>query len=309
VEEKMAVALISGGNGFIGKALVHLLNKNGHKTVVLSRNPQNESPASENVFWDGVHPELWTDWVEKADWVINLAGENIGAKPWNSERLQKIVDSRVFAGELLTEAIARSPRRPSVFLQMSAIGYYGVQNIDDTTAWDESHPSGSDRLSEICRYWEGSSEKVESLGVRRIVARTGLVLGRNAGVLPKLELPFKLFGGGPMGSGMQVYSWIHIEDLTQGMLTLLENTKAHDAFNFTGPNPVSNAEFGKAIGQILKRPYWFPAPAFALRMALGEMATLVLDGQRIIPGRLRNEFDFQFKYPDLLGALNQIHSH
>lgn len=303
----MAIALISGGNGFIGKGLVHALNQHGHKTVVLTRNPQKESDASENVYWDGVHPELWTDWVEKADWIINLAGENIGAKSWTSERLNEILNSRIFAGELLTEAITRASRRPTVFLQMSAIGYYGVQKVDDRTDWDESHPSGNDRLSEICRAWEGSSDKVENLGVRRIVARTGLVLGRNEGVLTKLELPFKLFVGGPMGSGKQAYSWIHIDDLTQGMLALLENTKAHDAFNFTAPNPVTNTEFGKTIGQVLNKPYWFPVPGFALRLALGEMSTLILDGQRIVPGRLLSEFDFQFKYPDLLGALKQIH--
>lgn len=304
----MALALISGGSGLIGKALIQALNLQGHKTVVLTRNPQRTSIASENVLWDGVHPELWTEWVEKADWIINLAGENIGAKPWTSERLREICDSRVFAGELLAEAVLRAPRRPSVFLQMSAIGYYGVQKADETEAWDETRPSGDDRLAAICRDWEGSSEKVENLGVRRLIARTGLVLARNDGVLKKLELPFKLFGGGPVGSGRQVYSWIHIQDLVKGMLTLLENPKAHGAFNFTAPYPATNAEFGKSIGKILHRPYWLPVPAFALRLALGEMATLILDGQRVVPGRLTSEFGFQFKHPELQEALRQIHS-
>jgi len=304
----MALALISGGSGLIGKALVHELNQHGHKSVVLSRNPQNTSNSSENVYWDGIHPELWTEWVEKADWIINLAGENIGAKPWTETRLREITDSRVFAGELLSEAIARASRRPSVFLQMSAIGYYGVQNPGDVEAWDETRPSGDDRMSAICREWEASTEKVESLGVRRIITRTGLVLAHNGGVLNNLELPFKLFVGGPVGSGRQVYSWIHIDDLVKGMLTLLENTKANGAFNLTSPHPASNAEFGKLIGDILHRPYWMPVPAFALRLVLGEMSTLVLDGQRIIPGRLTKEFDFQFKYPNLPQALKQIHS-
>ena len=184
----MSVALISGGNGLIGKALVQALNQRGHKTVVLTRDPQKTSIASENVYWDGVHPEVWTEWVGKADWIINLAGENIGAKLWTSDRLREIRESRVFTGELLTEAVLRSSRRPSVFLQMSAIGYYGVQRENDTEAWDETRPSGNDLLSAICRDWEGSSEKVESLGVRHLVARTGLVLARNGGVLPKLEM-------------------------------------------------------------------------------------------------------------------------
>jgi uncharacterized protein (TIGR01777 family) len=303
----MALALISGGSGLIGKALVRELNKRGHKTVVLSRNLEKASVSSETVYWDGVHPELWTEWVEKADWIINLSGANIGAKPWTPDRLREIWESRVFTGELLTEAILRAPRRPSVFMQMSAIGYYGIQSENDSESWDETRPLGEDNLSAICRDWEGSSEKVESLGVRRLVMRAGLVLTRNGGVLPKLELPFKLFCGGPVGSGRQVYSWIHIEDLVQGMLILLENTKAHGAFNFTAPNPVTNAEFGKSVGQVLHRPYWLPVPAFILRLALGKMSTLILDGQRIVPGRLMTEIGFQFRYPELLAALRQIH--
>jgi uncharacterized protein (TIGR01777 family) len=191
---------------------------------------------------------------------------------------------------------------------MSAIGYYGIQNTSDLEAWDETHQSGEDRMSAICRDWEGSSEKVESLGVRRIITRTGLVLARNGGVLSNLELPFKLFVGGPVGSGRQVYSWIHIDDLITAMLSLLENTKAHGAFNLTSPNPVRNAEFGKAVGDVLHRPYWLPVPAFTLRLALGEMSTLVLDGQRIIPERMIKESAFQFSYPELKMALRQIHS-
>ncbi|MEI8132103.1 MAG: TIGR01777 family oxidoreductase [Leptolinea sp.] len=305
----MALVLISGGNGLIGKALVHTLNQHGHKTLVLTRNPQKTSIASENVYWDGIHPEVWTEWVGKADWIINLAGENIGAKLWTFDRLREIRESRVFTGELLTEAVLRSSRRPSVFLQMSAIGYYGVQRENDIEAWDETQPSGNDRLSAICRDWEGSSEKVESLGVRRLVARTGLVLARKGGVLPKLEMPFTFFGGGPVGSGRQVYSWIHIDDLVEGMLNLLENPKAHGAYNFTAPNSATNAEFGKSIGQVLHRPYWLPVPAFAFRLALGEMSTLILDGQRVVPGRLTTELGFQFIYPLLLDALKQIHSY
>jgi uncharacterized protein (TIGR01777 family) len=306
----MALALISGGSGLIGKALVHQLNQNGHKAVILSRNP--ETPAiNGNVIacWDGIHPELWTEWLEKADWVINLAGENIGGKRWTETRLQQILDSRVFAGELLTEAISRTSHRPSVFLQMSGVGFYGVQNIEDAAEWDETHMSGDDRLSAICREWEGSTEKVESLGVRRLVTRTGLVLAKKGGVLPSMELPFKLFGGGPIGSGRQVYSWIHSDDLVQSMVLLLENPKAHGAINLTSPNPVTNAEFGKTIARVLGRPYWFPLPAFAMKLVLGEMSTLILDGQRIVPARLMNEFGYQFKFPELQAALNQIHSH
>jgi uncharacterized protein len=304
----MAIALISGGSGLIGNALVNRLNKSGHKAVILTRNSQITSNDREFVLWDGIHPELWTEWVEKADWVINLAGENIGAKRWSPERIREISNSRVFAGELLSEAILRASRRPSVFLQMSAIGYYGIQDVNDSERWDETRPLGNDRMAEICRDWEGSSKKVEGLGVRRLVTRAGLVLSRNGGVLSNLELPFKMFAGGSIGSGKQVYSWIHIDDLIEGLLALLESTKANGEFNLTSPNPATNAEFGKIISQVIQRPYWLPVPAFALRLVLGEMSTLVLDGQRVLPARLVKEFGFQFKYPELLKALKQIHS-
>ncbi|HEX7555960.1 MAG TPA: NAD-dependent epimerase/dehydratase family protein, partial [Leptolinea sp.] len=172
----MALALISGGSGLIGTALSRLLLQHGHQVVVLTRDPLKRPSYGESAVWDGIHPELWMAWVEKADWIINLAGENIGAQPWKPERLRQISESRVFAGELLSEAVLRAPHRPSAFLQMSAIGYYGPQDENDEEALDEHCPSGQDRLAAICREWEGSSVKVENLRVRRLIVRTGLVL-------------------------------------------------------------------------------------------------------------------------------------
>jgi uncharacterized protein (TIGR01777 family) len=303
----MSLALISGGSGLIGSALARLLLSKGHQVVILTRDAGKQPDYGIGAVWDGIHPGIWMDWVQKADWIINLAGENIGAKPWTSERWQIIRESRVFTGELLAEAVLRSSKRPSAFLQMSAIGYYGVQSKNDTSAWDESTPSGTDRLAAVCRDWEKSSARVEEMGLRRIVMRTGLVLAKDAGVLPKLELPFKLFAGGPMGSGKQVYSWIHLDDLVHAMVFLLEEPKATGAFNLTAPEPVSNGEFSRILGHVLHRPSWLPVPEFALKLILGEMSTLILDGQRIIPNRLQKELGYQFKYPTLQLALSNLH--
>jgi uncharacterized protein (TIGR01777 family) len=247
------------------------------------------------------------DWVNQADWIINLAGENIGTKPWSKQRWQRIRDSRVLPGELLTEAIRRATHKPSVFVQMSAIGYYGIQSISDMTGWDESTPSGGDRLAALCREWEASTKGVEELGVRRLVIRTGLVLAPKAGVLPRLELPFRFFAGGPVGSGRQVYSWIHINDVVKGITALLQNSEAAGAYNFTAPEPVTNREFARALGKVMHRPNWLPMPGAALKLALGEMSTLVLDGQRVIPTRLQKEAGYTFEYPSLEAALRSFY--
>jgi len=302
----MALALISGGSGMIGKALSRWLLTRGHRVVVLTRDLHKQPAYGESAVWDGVHPGIWMDWVQQADWIINLAGENIGASRWTVKRLTSIRDSRVLPGELLTEAILRSPHRPSAFLQMSAIGYYGTQSRIDDSLWNEKTPSGTDRLAAICREWENSTAGVDDLGVRRLVIRTGLVLAAKAGVLTRLELPFRFFAGGPMGDGNQVYSWIHLDDLVRGMLALLENPDARGAYNFTAPEPVTNREFARILGRVMHRPDWLPVPSFALRLALGEMSTLVLDGQRVFPERLQKETGFHFKYPSLEPALQSL---
>lgn len=303
----MALALISGGSGMIGKALSRWLLARGNRVVVLTRDAYKQPAYGESAVWDGVHPGIWMDWVNQADWIINLAGENIGAKPWSSARWKQIRDSRILPGELLAEAVRRATHKPSVFLQMSAIGFYGTQELTDTTAWDETTPSGSDRLSGLCREWEDSTKKVAEYGLRRLIIRTGLVLANGSGVLPKLELPFRFFAGGPVGSGKQVYSWIHINDLVKGMLKLLEDPGASGAYNFTAPEPASNLEFSRTLGKVMRRPCWLPVPGAALKLALGDMSTLVLDGQRVIPGRLVKEAGYTFEYPALEPALRSFH--
>jgi len=279
----------------------------GNRVVVLTRDAHRQPAYGESAVWDGAHPGLWMEWVNKADWVINLAGENIGARPWSKKRLQEIRDSRVLPGELLTEAVRRATHKPSAFLQMSAIGYYGTQGTGDESAWDETAPSGDDRLASLCREWENSTKDVEAMGLRRLIIRAGLVLAPGAGVLPRLELPFRFFAGGPVGSGRQVYSWIHINDLVKGIFSLLQDPKSAGAYNFTAPEPVSNREFSRTLGEVMNRPSWLPVPGAALKLALGEMSTLVLDGQRVVPARLLHEAGCTFEFPTLKAALLSIH--
>ncbi len=303
----MALALISGGSGMIGKALTRLLLDRGHQVVILTRDPLKKNAITESAVWDGIHPGLWMDRVNQADWIINLAGENIGGKRWTQDYWRAVRESRIFSGELLTEAVRRASHKPTAMLQMSAIGYYGTQDVNDVSEWDEKTPPGNDRLAAVCREWEASSAKVEGMGVRRLIIRTGLVLNKNAGVLPRLELPFRFLAGGPMGNGRQVYSWIHVADLVNAMLYLLEKPDLTGAFNLTAPGPVSNAEFSQTIGQVLRRPSWLPVPGFVLKFVLGEMSTLVIDGQRVIPKRLQEETGFHFTYPDIQSALENIY--
>ncbi len=303
----MSIVLISGGSGMIGTTMARELQARGHQVAILTRQADFKSRFGESVPWDGIHPGPWMEWVSRADWIIHLAGDNIGAGRWSAERLQQIRESRVFSGELLAEAVHRSSHRPSAFVQMSAIGYYGTQSPNDPDYLDESSPPGVDRLAGICREWEKSTTRVEDLGIRRLVIRTGLVLSPKGGVLSRLELPFRFFVGGPMGNGRQVYSWIHLADLVEGILYLLEKPDSSGVYNFTAPEPVRNSEFSSLLGKVIKRPSWLPVPAFTLRLVLGEMSTLILDGQRVLPTRLINESGYAFKYPGLESALRQIH--
>lgn len=304
----MAVVLITGGSGLIGTSLSQFLLSRGHHVAVLTRSPQTKLAYGEGILWDGRQPGAWAEWVQKADWIVNLAGANIGASRWTASRLQEIRESRISAGQLLVDAITHASHRPSVFVQMSATGAYGIQSKSDPAGWDESHPYGTDRLAQICREWEASSAPIEKLGVRRLVLRTGLVLSARGGVLPRMELPFKFFIGGPLGDGRQVYSWIHLDDLIQAMYALMVDHQAGGVYNLTAPGAVTNSEFARLVGRRLHRPSSLPVPAIALRLMLGEMSTLILDGQRVIPGRLQTEIQYRFQYPDLESALRQIHA-
>jgi uncharacterized protein len=287
--------LIAGGSGFIGSALTRSLLEDGHKVWILTRSrgrirlPNGAQP----VRWDGRTSQGWVGVLHQMDAVVNLAGETIGRWPWTDRRKKLIRDSRMDAGKAISDAFQRVDKKPPVLIQASGIGYYGPCGAETVA---EDAPAGNDFMALVASTWEASTRIVDSLGVRRVVIRSALVLNAQKGVLPLMALPVRLGAGGPLGSGKQGVSWIHIDDEVRAIRYLLENDKARGAFNLSAPNPVSNADFNRALAQAISRPYWIPVPAFALKVALGEMSTLLLDGQFVIPQRLVNlGFIFRFE--------------
>lgn len=305
--------LISGGTGLIGQALSKALVANQHQVTILSRSPQKYQATMPDVTlvkWNGRSSEGWGHLMEETDAVINLAGASLAGesmvdiltKRWSRESKEIMLQSRTLAGQAITQAIEAAQNKPSVLLQSSAVGYYGPRGLEDVA---EDNPYGDDFLSSICVAWEQSTAPVEAMGVRRIILRTGLVLDDAGGILPMILLPFRLFVGGRIGSGKQGIPWIHITDEIASILFLLENEAAQGAYNLSAPNPVTNAEFGKVAAKVLKRPFFLPTPAFALKLALGEKSTLVLDGQRAVPTRLL-ESGYTFAFTDLEKALTNL---
>jgi uncharacterized protein (TIGR01777 family) len=299
--------IVAGGTGFIGKLLVARLLAEEHTLWVLTRHPQkhNFPPGVQGIRWDGRSPEGWGHFIEEADAIINLTGENLGASRWTPQRKALLRSSRIEPAAAIAEAIAQASHRPAVLLQSSAVGYYG--SCQDQLI-DENSPAGVDSLSQLVVDWENASRPVEALGVKRIIVRQGIVLDDKEGALPRMLLPFRFFVGGPVGSGRQWIAWISRRDIVEAMIFLLQPQIAGGVYNLMSPQPVTNAEFGKTIAHVLRRPYWMPVPAFVLRLVFGEMATVVLDGQRAIPGRLLAA-GYQFRYPALEMALEEIFKH
>jgi len=296
---------ISGGSGMIGSALTGSLTREGHEVQILSRQREKntEGPGQARMLrWNGSTPGPWQEQLEGIDAVINLAGASISGgkffpRRWTTDRKKSILDSRVKAGNILTETILRLENPPKVFLQASAIGYYGAHGEKFLY---ENQSAGNTFLARVCKQWEASTLGVEQRGIRRIVTRIGLVLKEDSGILPLYKLPFLFYGGGPLGSGQQYMSWIHMEDLVRAMVFLLEKESAVGVYNLTAPNPVTNSEFSRTLGKLLHRPSSFRVPAFALRALLGEAASLALEGQRVLPRRLLNEgFSFSFDTVEL----------
>ena len=297
--------IVSGGSGLIGRALVADLAAGGHEATVLSRNPDRVRGLPDGVTaaaWDASDAASLTPLLAGADAVVHLAGEGIADGRWTAERKRRIRDSRVESSAAIAAAFVDADPRPAVLLQGSAVGYYGPRGAEELT---EESASGDDFLAEVCREWEEASAAVEELGVRRALLRTGVVLARDGGALPKMLLPFRLFAGGPAGSGRQYMPWIHLADEVGAIRFLLDSPGARGPFNLTAPEPLSNREFSRVLGRVLGRPSFLPAPAFALKLALGEMSKIVLEGQRAVPRRLQ-EAGYRFRFPSLEAALSDL---
>lgn len=292
--------LIAGGTGFIGSRLTHSLLADGHRVTVLTRNPQRARlPSGTQAL--GWKAPRWLDVFGEMDAVVNLAGATIGQWPWSAARKQVLLNSRVKAGEMLTQACREASKRPGVLIQASGVGYYGPRGKVPLT---EEALAGKDFLAALAVDWEASTQPVVALGMRRCVIRTALVLGEQ-GILPLMALPVRLLVGGALGDGQQGVSWIHIDDEVRAIRFLLENDKTSGVYNLSAPNPLSNADFMRSLARALHRPCWLPIPALPLRLLLGEMSTLLLDGQYAIPQRLVNQ-GFTFKYESAYEAFKAL---
>lgn len=302
--------LIAGGSGLIGRELVKQLLAAGDQPLVLTRQPAEslELPAGvPAIHWDGKSARGWGEIVNTVEAVVNLAGENIAGEKffparWTPPRKALILQSRLDAGTALVEAVQAAEKKPLVFVQASAIGYYGTQGAESLT---ENSPAGSDFVAEVSQQWEGVSAAVEALGVRRVIVRTGVVLSLAGGALPRMLLPYRLFAGGPFGHGRQWYSWIHIADTASALRFVIANSQANGVVNLTAPNSLTNADFGKALGKVMRRPSSVPLPGFVMRLMFGEVATVVLDGQRVLPEKLQ-ALGFRFTFPTLEAALQDL---
>jgi uncharacterized protein len=296
--------LISGGSGMIGTALTKSLLKKGHSVWVLTRNPKSGRvpKGATAVGWDGRSEKGWGELVNQMDAIVNLVGERLSRWPWTKSQKQRFWDSRVEGGRALVKAIKAASNRPKAFIQASGVNYYGTRNLESVT---EADGPGHDFLADLCLEWEGSTEAVEHMGLRRVIIRSAIVLSAREGILPIMMFPVRAFVGGPLGSGQQGLPWIHLEDEVAAILFLLENPNASGPFNLTSPTPISSAEFVHEVANSLHRPYWLPVPAFALRLVLGEMATLVLDGAYLLPKRLL-ELGFGFRFEKAGAALKDL---
>jgi len=302
--------IVTGGTGLIGRALSASLASDGHEVLVLSRDParaRNLPEGVQAVRWDARTAEGWGHLAEGAWAIVNLAGASIAGeglvpKRWTPARKDLIRQSRLQAGRAVVEAVARAKEKPRVVVQASGIGYYGPRGSEVVT---EEDPPGRDFLAGVARDWEAVTAPVEEWDVRRVVIRTAVVLSREGGVLPLMLLPFRFFVGGPLGSGHQWVPWIHIADEVRAIRFLMEREDARGPFNLASPNPVTNEDLSRIAGRVLRRPSFVRTPAFALRLALGELATILLDGQRAAPKRLQ-ALGFTFQFPDLEGALRDL---
>ncbi|MBN1311397.1 MAG: TIGR01777 family oxidoreductase [Anaerolineae bacterium] len=302
--------IITGGTGLIGQALAESLVRDGHETIILSRSPEKASNlpmGAQLVEWDARTPTGWGNLIDDDSAIVNLAGANLAGEGffperWTAGRKQLIIDSRLNAAKAVFDAIEAASAKPAVVIQASAVGYYGPRGSEEISEEDEP---GEDFAAQVCVAWENSLADLEDLGVRYTIIRTGLVLSKQGGVLSRLTLPFRYFAGGPLGSGRQWMSWIHLADEVWAIRLLLKNRSASGVFNLTAPQPVTNAEFSRALGRVMGRPSLLPVPAFIFRQVFGEVSTIVLDGQRVLPKRLL-DLGFTFLFPGLEPALREL---
>lgn len=294
--------VVSGGTGFIGKALTSRLLQEGHQVTLLTRNLKRRGAVSDQIhveYWDAKTLGVWGHCINRADAVINLAGEPIADKRWTRTQKGRIIESRLSATSLLVAAMRKAQRRPAVLINASAVGYYGDVPEGEV---DETFPAGSGFLADLCVRWEAEAREAEALGLRVVCLRTGIVLGKDGGALHKMLPPFQMFVGGTVGSGKQWVPWIHRDDVLGIVLFALTEKKISGPINMTAPEPVRMKEFCKVLARTIERPALFPLPAMVLRAVMGEMSDVLLTGQCAVPRQLCNA-GYRFSHQRLDEAL------
>jgi uncharacterized protein (TIGR01777 family) len=295
---------ITGGSGFVGSNLTRFLVDKGFDVTIMARHPKRGRgiPTKVNLLAaDSTKPGDWQKEVAGHDVLINLAGVSV-FKKWDDSYKKLLRDSRLLTTRNLVDAIPDGAGKTMTLVSASGAGYYGPTKDEELT---EASPPGSDFLANLARDWEAEAMKAREKGVRVVTTRFGIVLGKGGGALSQMILPFRFFAGGPMGDGQQWVSWIHIEDLCRAELFIIQNTGLSGPMNFTAPVPVRNSDLAKAIGKTLKRPSFMPAPAFMLKLALGEFGSVLLEGQRAVP-KVLEEQGFKFNFPRIDKALEDL---
>ncbi|HBQ98981.1 MULTISPECIES: TIGR01777 family oxidoreductase [unclassified Roseofilum] len=296
---------VTGATGFVGRALVQQLIAEKEQVLVLTRNPDKAKriwPSGvEIVGYSMTTGGEWQRQISGCNGVVNLAGAPIAEERWTAERKQILRDSRILGTEKIVEAIAAADPKPQVLVNTSAIGYYGTS---ETAEFDETSPAGDDFLAQLCVEWEQSAQAVSQHGVRSVILRFGIVMG-DGGAIAKMIPPFKMFAGGPIGSGQQWFSWIHINDLVNLILFALRQPQMQGTFNATAPNPIRMNDLASIMGNILNRPSWLPVPSFVLDALLGDGAKVVLEGQKVLPKKTLDS-GFKFQHPNPKEALKKV---
>lgn len=295
--------VVAGGTGFVGERLIAQLVASGDEVTVLTRSPvAREAQRLKTIQWDGKSTGPWTQALNGADAVINLCGEGIADKRWSKKRKAVLRSSRLDPTRALVQAIRSVKVKPRVLINASAVGFYGpVPEVEI----DEKRVQGKGFLADLCADWESVAREVDTSGVRLIFLRTGIVLGAGKGALKKMVPPFRCFIGGPLGSGQQWISWIHVQDVVSLIFFALKNPQISGPLNACAPYPVRMDEFSASLGRALNRPSWLAVPGWVLKILLGEMSQMLLGGQKVLP-RKALQLGFKFRYAFLPSALNSI---